>query len=151
MTSSHAAPPLYTTELSSKFNLDASMSQHGCLLYPTWLPTLAELRHCPLDPTGVGGLHSFPCLCGHLGVYSRLTSQATQGWPDRSISLAFLSSTQVWELTILDKINDLILLIHRLVSRWFHGFLRLLVGFHGFSSWFHGFSWFLVGFHGFSR
>ena len=112
MTSSHAAPPLYTTELSSKSNMDASMSQHGCLLYPTWLPTLAELRHCPLDPTGVGGLHSFPCLCGHLGVYSRLTSQATQGWPDRSISLAFLSSTQVWELTILDKINDLILLIH---------------------------------------
>ena len=29
-----------------------------------------------------------------------------------SISLAFLSSSQVWELTILNKINDLISLIH---------------------------------------
>ena len=66
----------------------------------------------------------------------------------------------------------------RLVSRWFHGFLRFLVGFDGFVKlvswffmvfhgfwlvsmvfqvgfmvfgWFHDFSWFLVGFHGFSR
>ena len=39
----------------------------------------------------------------------------------------------------------------RLVSRWFHGFSRFLVGFHGVSSYFHGFSWYLVGFHGFSR
>ena len=37
----------------------------------------------------------------------------------------------------------------RLVSRWFHGFSRFLVGFHGVSSYFHGFSWYLVGFHGF--
>ena len=45
------------------------------------------------------------------GWFKRLTWQATQGWPDRSISLAFLSSSQVWELTILNKINDLISLI----------------------------------------
>ena len=34
-----------------------------------------------------------------------------------SISLAFLSSSQVWELTILNKINDLILSIQLIVLR----------------------------------
>ena len=113
MSSSTAAPPLYTTELSSKSNMDASLIQDGC--HPqldaassaqlNWdnahLPPLEEEENCT----------PFPACVGHLDVYTRLTWQATQGWPDRSISLAFLSSTQVWELTILDKINDLILLI----------------------------------------
>ena len=45
-----------------------------------------------------------------LGHFVVLTGQLAFAF--LSISLAFLSSSQVWELTILGKINDLILSIH---------------------------------------